>query len=51
MHPELEREFGLGMTSPRDMATLFALIAEGKVVNRAISDEMSRSSIASRIAP
>ncbi len=38
--PELEREFGLGMTSPRDMATLFARIAEGKVVDRAISDEI-----------
>jgi beta-lactamase class A len=38
--PELEREFGLGMTSPRDMATLFARIAEGRVVDRQTSDEM-----------
>ena len=38
--PELEREFGLGMTTPREMAKLFALIAEGKIVNRALSDEM-----------
>jgi beta-lactamase class A len=38
--PELEREFGLGMTTPREMARLFALIAEGTVVNRAVSDEM-----------
>jgi beta-lactamase class A len=38
--PELEREFGLGMTTPREMAKLFALIAEGKIVNRAVSDEM-----------
>jgi beta-lactamase class A len=38
--PELEREFGLGMTTPRDMARLFALIADGKIVNRAVSDEM-----------
>src|SRR4051812_29258331 len=27
--PELEREFGLGMTTPREMASLMALIAEG----------------------
>jgi beta-lactamase class A len=40
VHPELEREFGLGMTSPRDMATLFAHIAEGRVVDRTISDEI-----------
>jgi beta-lactamase class A len=38
--PELEREFGLGMTTPREMAKLFALIADGKIVNRAVSDEM-----------
>lgn len=38
--PEEEQEFGLGMTTPREMARLFALIAEGKVVNRAMSDEM-----------
>ena len=39
--PELEREFGLGMTTPKDAARLFELIAEGKIVNRAFSDEMS----------
>lgn len=38
--PELEREFGLGMTTPREMARLMALIAEGKAVNRAASDAM-----------
>ena len=40
VHPELEREFGLGMTSPRDMASLFALIADGKIVDRKTSDEI-----------
>ena len=38
--PELEREFGLGMTTPREMARLMALIAEGKAVNRQASDAM-----------
>jgi len=38
--PELEREFGLGMTTPREMARLMAVIAEGKAVNRAASDAM-----------
>jgi beta-lactamase class A len=38
--PELESEFGLGMTTPRDMARLFQLLAEGRIVNRATSDEM-----------
>jgi beta-lactamase class A len=38
--PELEREFGLGMTTPRDMARLLLLLAEGKLVSRAASDEM-----------
>jgi beta-lactamase class A len=38
--PELEKEFGLGMTTPREAARLIQLIAEGKVVNRAICDEM-----------
>jgi len=38
--PELEREFGLGMITPREAARLMALIAEGKVVSRAASDEM-----------
>lgn len=38
--PELEKEFGLGMTTPREAARLLELIAEGKVVSRAVSDEM-----------
>ncbi|MEP6767121.1 MAG: serine hydrolase [Acidobacteriota bacterium] len=40
VYPELEREFGLGMTTPREAARLIALIAEGKVVSRAACDEM-----------
>ncbi len=40
--PDLEREFGLGMTTPREMARLMALIAEGK----AISAEASASMLA-----
>ena len=38
--PELEKEFGLGMTTPREAARLMQLIAQGKVVSRAICDEM-----------
>lgn len=38
--PELEREFGLGMITPREAARLMGLVAEGKVVSRAASDEM-----------
>lgn len=38
--PELEREFGLGMTTPREMARLMAVIAEGKAVNRGASNAM-----------
>jgi beta-lactamase class A len=38
--PELEKEFGLGMTTPREAARLMELIANGKVVSRAICDEM-----------
>jgi beta-lactamase class A len=38
--PQLEREYGLGMTTPRDMARLMALIAEGKAVNKTASDAM-----------
>jgi len=38
--PDLEREFGLGMTTPREMAKLMALIAEGKAVNRQASEAM-----------
>jgi beta-lactamase class A len=40
--PELEREFGLGMSTPREMAKLMALIAE----ERAVSPEASRSMLA-----
>jgi beta-lactamase class A len=38
--PELEKEFGLGMTTPREAARLMELIAQGKVVSRAVCDEM-----------
>ena len=38
--PELEREFGLGMTTPREMARLMATIAEGKAVSREASVAM-----------
>ena len=38
--PELEKEFGLGMTTPKDAARLFELIAVGKIVSRAVCDEM-----------
>jgi beta-lactamase class A len=38
--PDLEREFGLGMTTPREAAKLMELIATGKVVSRAVCDEM-----------
>jgi beta-lactamase class A len=38
--PDLEREFGLGVTTPRDMARLMALIAQGKAVNKEASDAM-----------
>lgn len=38
--PELEKEFGLGMTTPREVARLMGLIADGKVVSRAACDEM-----------
>lgn len=40
--PELEREFGLGMATPREMARLMASIAEG----RAVSSEASASMLA-----
>ena len=40
--PELEREFGLGMTTPREMGDLMALIAGG----RAVSSEASASMLA-----
>jgi len=38
--PELEREFGLGMSTPRELARLMELIAEGKVVGRTAGEEM-----------
>src|SRR5712692_2969340 len=38
--PEEERQFGLGMTTPREIARLFQLVAEGKIVSRAVCDEM-----------
>ena len=38
--PELEMEYGLGMTTPREIALLMERIAEGRVVDRATSDEM-----------
>jgi beta-lactamase class A len=38
--PELEREFGLGMTTPREMAKLMALIADGRAVSPAASEAM-----------
>jgi beta-lactamase class A len=38
--PELEREFGLGMTTPREMAMLMARIAEGKAVSPEASAAM-----------
>lgn len=38
--PEEEKEFGLGMTTPKEIARLMELIARGKVVNRAECDEM-----------
>jgi beta-lactamase class A len=40
VHPELEREFGLGMSTPREMARLMALIAEGRAVNAKASEAM-----------
>src|SRR5262245_55376464 len=38
--PESEREFGLGATTPREMARLMQLLAEGRIVSRAACDEM-----------
>lgn len=38
--PELEQEFGLGMSTPREMAALMALIAEGRAVSREASAAM-----------
>jgi len=38
--PDLEREFGLGMTTPREMARLMALIASGRALDAAASEAM-----------
>jgi beta-lactamase class A len=38
--PELEKEFGLGMSTPREMAALMALIAEGRAVSAEASAAM-----------
>ena len=38
--PELEKEFGLGMSTPREMAALMALIADGKAVSAEASAAM-----------
>ena len=37
---DLEREFGLGMTTPREMARLMAVIGRGKALDRKASDAM-----------
>ena len=39
--PDLEKEFGLGMATPRDMARLMALIADGKAVSAEASAAMT----------
>ncbi|MGH9312469.1 MAG: serine hydrolase [Vicinamibacterales bacterium] len=38
--PELEREFGLGMSTPRDMAALMEMIATRRAVSAGASKEM-----------
>jgi beta-lactamase class A len=38
--PEEEKEFGLGVATPRELAALMERIAEGKVVDRAASEAM-----------
>ena len=38
--PELEKEFGLGMSTPREMGKLMALIADGRAVNKEASAAM-----------
>ena len=43
VHPELEREFGLGMSTPREMARLMELIATGRAVSATASDAMLRT--------
>jgi beta-lactamase class A len=41
VHPQLEKEFGLGMSTPRDMCRLFELIAEGRAVSPKASADMA----------
>ncbi len=40
--PDLEKEFGLGMSTPREMARLMEKIARGEAVNPEASAEMTR---------
>jgi beta-lactamase class A len=40
--PEEERDFGLGMTTPSEMARLMEMIADGRIISRAVCDEMLR---------
>lgn len=40
VHPELEKEFGLGMSTPREMVKLMALIADGRAVDAKASAAM-----------
>jgi beta-lactamase class A len=40
IHPELEKAFGLGMSTPREMGRLMAMIAEGNAVNGEASTAM-----------
>jgi beta-lactamase class A len=40
IHPDLEKEFGLGMSTPREMVKLMALIAEGRAVDAKSSAAM-----------
>lgn len=40
IHPELEKEFGLGMSTPREMVKLMALIADGRAVGAKASAAM-----------
>jgi beta-lactamase class A len=40
IYPELEREFGLGMSTPREMTKLMALIADGRAVSANASAAM-----------
>lgn len=41
--PELEKEFGLGMSTPREMAKLMELIATGTAVDQPASDAMLKT--------